>query len=117
MSQLMQELWGSSHLSAGHAAYLENLYETYLTNPENLSKEWRDFFSNLPRGSSKNGDVSHQSVINEFKNLSRGAVLAKEEIDERQGKITVTTYLCQTQSIYEKYKLIDSTHLCSRKKA
>jgi len=87
MSQLMQELWGSSHLSAGHAAYLENLYETYLTNPENLSKEWRDFFSNLPRGSSKNGDVSHQSVINEFKNLSRGAVLAKEEIDERQGKV------------------------------
>ena len=83
----MQELWGSSHLSAGHAAYLENLYETYLTNPENLSKEWRDFFSNLPRGSSKNGDVSHQSVINEFKNLSRGAVLAKEEIDERQGKV------------------------------
>src|SRR5210317_698210 len=87
MSQLMQELWGSSHLSAGHAAYLENLYETYLTNPENLSKEWRDFFANLPRGSSKNGDVSHQSIINEFKNLSRGAVLAKEEIDERQGKV------------------------------
>ena len=83
----MQELWGSSHLSAGHAAYLENLYETYLTNPENLSKEWRDFFANLPRGSSKNGDVSHQSIINEFKNLSRGAVSTKEEIDERQGKV------------------------------
>ena len=66
MNQLMQELWGSSHLSAGHAAYLENLYETYLTNPENLSKEWRDFFANLPRGSSTNGDVSHQSIINEF---------------------------------------------------
>jgi len=26
MSQSMQELWGSSHLSAGHAAYLETLY-------------------------------------------------------------------------------------------
>ncbi|MDA9805661.1 thiamine pyrophosphate-dependent enzyme, partial [Gammaproteobacteria bacterium] len=83
----MQELWGSSHLSAGHAAYLENLYETYLTNPEDLSKEWHDFFANLPRGSSKNGDVSHQSIINEFKNLSRGAVSVKEEIDERQGKV------------------------------
>ena len=33
----MQELWGSSHLSAGHAAYLETLYEKYLNNPEDLS--------------------------------------------------------------------------------
>ena len=68
MSQSMQELWGSSHLSAGHAAYLETLYEIYLTTPENLSKEWSDFFSNLPSEQSKNGEISHQSVINEFKN-------------------------------------------------
>ena len=83
----MQELWGSSHLSAGHAAYLETLYEIYLTTPENLSKEWSDFFSNLPTEKDRNGEISHQSVINEFKNLSRGAVSAKEEIDERQGKV------------------------------
>ncbi|MDB2534715.1 2-oxoglutarate dehydrogenase E1 component [Gammaproteobacteria bacterium] len=87
MSQSMQELWGSSHLSAGHAAYLETLYEIYLTTPENLSKEWSDFFSNLPSEQDRNGEISHQSVINEFKNLSRGAVSAKEEIDERQGKV------------------------------
>ena len=83
----MQELWGSSHLSAGHAAYLETLYEIYLTTPENLSKEWSDFFSNLPSEQDRNGEISHQSVINEFKNLSRGTVSAKEEIDERQGKV------------------------------
>ena len=83
----MQELWGSSHLSAGHAAYLETLYEIYLTTPENLSKEWSDFFSNLPSEQDRNGEISHQRVINEFKNLSRGAVSAKEEIDERQGKV------------------------------
>ena len=83
----MQELWGSSHLSAGHAAYLETLYEIYLTTPENLSKEWSDFFSNLPSEQGRNAEISHQSVINEFKNLSRGAVSAKEEIDERQGKV------------------------------
>jgi 2-oxoglutarate dehydrogenase E1 component len=87
MSQSMQELWGSSHLSAGHAAYLETLYEIYLTTPENLSKEWSDFFSNLPSEQDRNGEISHQRVINEFKNLSRGAVSVKEEIDERQGKV------------------------------
>ena len=83
----MQELWGSSHLSAGHAAYLETLYEIYLTTPENLSKEWSDFFSNLPSEQDRNGEISHQRVINEFKNLSRGSVCVKEEIDERQGKV------------------------------
>jgi 2-oxoglutarate dehydrogenase E1 component len=81
----MQELWGSSHLSAGHAAYLETLYETYLTNPEDLSKEWSDFFSNLPNKQDK--DISHRNIINEFKNLSRGTISVKEEIDERQGKV------------------------------
>ena len=43
MSLSMKELWGSSHISAGHAAYLEGLYETFLNNPEELSKEWLDF--------------------------------------------------------------------------
>ena len=34
MSLSMKELWGSSHISAGHAAYLESLYETFINNPE-----------------------------------------------------------------------------------
>ena len=34
----MKELWGSSHISAGHAAYLENLYETFINNPERFAK-------------------------------------------------------------------------------
>ena len=46
MSLTMKELWGSSHISAGHAAYLESLYETFINNPEDLSKEWLDFFKN-----------------------------------------------------------------------
>ena len=40
MSLSMKELWGSSHISAGHAAYLESLYETYITDPNSLSEEW-----------------------------------------------------------------------------
>ena len=44
MNQTMEELWESSHMSAGHAGYLESLYETYLSNPEELSEEWLVFF-------------------------------------------------------------------------
>ena len=63
MSLSMKELWGSSHISAGHAAYLESLYETFINNPEDLSKEWLDFFTNLPKHPNSNGEISHSDVV------------------------------------------------------
>jgi 2-oxoglutarate dehydrogenase E1 component len=87
MNQSMEELWGSSHISAGHADYLESLYETYLADPESLPSEWVDFFKNLPSQPNSNGDVSHQSIIEEFKNIPRGSVVVQEGVDERQGKV------------------------------
>ena len=83
----MKELWGSSHISAGHAAYLEGLYETYLNNPEELSKEWLDFFTNLPKLPNSNGEISHQKIINEFRNFSRNSDVLKKSVDERQGNV------------------------------
>ena len=83
----MKELWGSSHISAGHAAYLEGLYETFLNNPEELSKEWLDFFINLPKLPNSNGEISHQKIINEFRNFSRNSDVFKKSVDERQGKV------------------------------
>ena len=91
MTISMKELWGSSHVSAGHAAYLESLYETFINDPENLSKEWLDFFTNLPKNSNSNGEISHQEIIKEFRNFSRSKVKAsdntKKTIDERQGRL------------------------------
>ncbi len=87
MNQSMEELWKSSHISAGHADYLESLYEIYLTDPENLSNEWQDFFNSLPSDSSNLREVSHQTIISEFRNLPRNSSLLNEEIDERQGKV------------------------------
>ena len=83
----MEELWGSSHLSASHASYLESLYETFLSNPDNLSEEWFSFFSSLPSQPNSNSEVSHQSIINEFRNMPRGQALNQEAGDERQGKV------------------------------
>ena len=73
MSLSMKELWGSSHISAGHAAYLESLYETFINNPKDLSEEWFDFFTNLPKHPSSNGEISHQEIIKEFKSISRSS--------------------------------------------
>ena len=89
MTISMKELWGSSHVSAGHAAYLETLYETFLKNPENLSKDWLDFFTNLPKQPNSNGEISHLEIIKEFKNFSRSKATPKNEttFDDKQGKV------------------------------
>ena len=87
MSLTMKELWGSSHISAGHAAYLESLYESFINNPEDLSIEWLDFFTNLPDHPTSNGEISHQEIIKEFKNISRSKAVSKVSVDERQGKV------------------------------
>ena len=87
MSLTMKELWGSSHISAGHAAYLENLYEIFISNPEDLSQEWLDFFTNLPSHPKSNGEISHLEIIKEFKNISRDNITSKVSVDERQGKV------------------------------
>ena len=87
MSLTMKELWGSSHISAGHAAYLESLYESFINNPEDLSIEWLDFFTNLPDHPTSNGEISHQEIIKEFKNISRSNKVSKVSVDERQGEV------------------------------
>jgi 2-oxoglutarate dehydrogenase E1 component len=40
MKNTLDELWGSSHLSIGHSAYLEDLFEQYLSDPSKLPEEW-----------------------------------------------------------------------------
>ena len=87
MSLSMGEFWESSHISGGHSAYLENMYELYLENPDQLSSEWVVFFENLePKGINGNR-VSHKQIVDEFRNLSRSANLSGNIPDARQSKV------------------------------
>ena len=87
MSLSMGKFWESSHISGGHSAYLENMYELYLENPDQLSSEWVVFFDNLePKGINGNR-VSHKQIVDEFKNLSRSAHLSGGVPDARQSKV------------------------------
>ncbi len=73
----MQELWDSSQLNGGSAAWLESLYETYLRNPEYIDSQWRVFFDGLPKVKSSNGngafshEIPHDEVRSYFKELAR----------------------------------------------
>ncbi|OGT45329.1 MAG: 2-oxoglutarate dehydrogenase E1 component [Gammaproteobacteria bacterium RIFCSPHIGHO2_12_FULL_41_20] len=84
----MQDLWRDSYLASGNEAYLEGLYETYLTHPDTLAVEWRAFFDKLtqqiPR---QQGDVSHAAVRAQFLQLAKEAgktfVVQGQSIDLR----------------------------------
>jgi 2-oxoglutarate dehydrogenase E1 component len=73
----MQELWDSSQLNSGSAAWLEAMYEAYLRNPGGVDVHWRRFFEGLPQAKGGNGSGSarvetpHDEVREFFKTITR----------------------------------------------
>lgn len=70
----MELLWGSSQLSGGNAAYVEELYEAFLTDPNTVPEQWRDYFSKLPRVNGSLQDVPHSVIRAQFANMARAQV-------------------------------------------
>jgi 2-oxoglutarate dehydrogenase E1 component len=63
--------WSTSHLDAGNAAYLDQLYESYLRNPASIPPAWRSYFEQLPVGPEAVPDIPHSEVREEFRRLAR----------------------------------------------
>jgi 2-oxoglutarate dehydrogenase E1 component len=76
---MMKQLLANSYLFGSNAPYVEELYETYLTNPAALEPAWRDYFdklANLPGVGAYNGpDVPHTPVINSFAQRAKEGTL------------------------------------------
>lgn len=72
MGRLMQEVVGAlrldTELSAENAAYIEELYECYLTAPETVADDWRAYFDQFPKG-----DQPHRNVKEQFLLLARNS--------------------------------------------
>ncbi len=68
---VMQRMWDSAHLSGGNAAYVEELYELYLHDPNAVPEEWRTYFQKLPTDGSAATDVSHSTIRDHFVLLAK----------------------------------------------
>ncbi|HIP67990.1 MAG TPA: 2-oxoglutarate dehydrogenase E1 component [Chromatiales bacterium] len=55
-------------LEGDNSAWLENLYESWLLNPDSVSERWRDYFSDLPR---VNGEDSIEAIHSEVRQYFR----------------------------------------------
>lgn len=68
----LQKMQKTSFLAGGNVAYLEEMYETYLRAPNELSADWRNYFESLPK---VNGaEVSPASVRQHFLQLAQAPI-------------------------------------------
>lgn len=67
----MQRMWDSAHIAGGNAAYVEELYECYLRDPNGVPEPWRDYFDKLPPVNGSGPDVSHAKIRAQFQQLAR----------------------------------------------
>ncbi len=90
----MQELWQDSYLTSGSEEYIEEIYEQYLKNPQDVAPEWRTYFDGLVTQMNRpKPDVSHAAIREQFlqmaQNPSRGfaAAVAEGAYDQRQERV------------------------------
>ncbi len=87
---VMEEQWRSSHISGTNAAYVEDLYEQYLVEPNSVPPEWRDYFEKLPRVDGVTRDVPHSTVQEHFRllamNLDRVRPIKPSEVSSEHEK-------------------------------
>ena len=63
----MQRQWQSSHIGGANAAYVDELYESYLTDPNSVPEDWRVYFEKLPSvDAAVESDVPHAAVREYF---------------------------------------------------
>ena len=75
MQQTSMELFRrSSHIAGGNATYVEDLYESYLRDPNAVPEQWRDYFDKLPRVETRAAvlsDVPHSELRERFARISK----------------------------------------------
>jgi len=74
---MMKQFLSSSSLFGSNAPYIEELYESYLTDPSSVNAEWRAYFDELQKTAGAVAkDVAHTPVIDAFANLAKQSPLA-----------------------------------------
>ncbi len=88
---IMDLMWKNAHLYGGNLSYVEELYETYLMDPNGVPQEWREEFDRLPKvGDNLTQDVPHSAIREHFlylsKNQKRAAPAASSSVSSEHEK-------------------------------
>ncbi|ASI90145.1 MULTISPECIES: 2-oxoglutarate dehydrogenase E1 component [Vibrio] len=82
----------SSHLAGANATYVEDLYELYLSDPDQVSEEWRRVFEGLPVQPDDVVEQPHSRVRDYFRRLAQetkhsSVQVSDPEVDAKQVKV------------------------------
>ncbi len=76
---MMKQLADNSYLFAGNAAFVEDLYQRFLANPESVSADWCRVFENVRRAEpSAPADADHQAIRASFARLMQNPAAARD---------------------------------------
>jgi 2-oxoglutarate dehydrogenase E1 component len=67
MSELLKLFQQSSALYGSNAAFIEDLYEKYLENPDSIPQSWQTQFNSIRSGAF---EVAHSPIVAQFANLA-----------------------------------------------
>ena len=67
---VMKAWWDSSHMAGGNAAYVEEMYEAYLDDPQSVSDSWRQVFDGLPKVDGVELETNHSLIREQFKKMA-----------------------------------------------
>ncbi|MDH5857510.1 2-oxoglutarate dehydrogenase E1 component [Lampropedia aestuarii] len=74
-SSLYTQYQGNTYLFGSNAPYVEEMYESYLADPNSVTDSWREYFDALQNTPGVDGslgrDIAHQPVINAFAERAR----------------------------------------------
>jgi len=71
MTETLEQKYRTSHLSGLNAAFVEDLYEAWLDDPDSVPAHWREPFSQLLDGAED--DTRHRAIAEDFEALARQA--------------------------------------------
>ncbi|MBY6094845.1 2-oxoglutarate dehydrogenase E1 component [Ferrimonas balearica] len=92
MQQGSLKAWqASSHFAGANAAYIEELYEAYLDDPNAVSEEWQAIFAELP-SQGVGTDVAHSRIRDYFRATALDSNRSKTttvdpEVTEKQVRV------------------------------
>lgn len=109
---LMERLWETSHISGGNAAYVEQVYESFLADAGSVPSEWRTFFEQLPRVEGVvTNDVPHSEIIEYFELMGKNR--ARPIVAAGSG----ATNIAHERKQVEVVQLVNAYRLSGHKKA
>ena len=93
----MKAWWESSHMAGANAAYIEELYEAYLEDPQSVPSTWQQVFESLPKVDGVELDSNHTLIREQYRKMAalgpiaRAAGSTPQQVgvagDEKQVKV------------------------------